>query len=155
MSLINEKYIYVDLEASNNKEIFEKIGSKLHEDRVVKDTFVKALIEREGEYPTGLPLPIGVAIPHTDASHVNHDQLAIATLSEPVDFIEMGSEEDVVKVELVIMIVMKDGNNHLEMLQNILGTVQDEEIVSEVLNEKDPQKIKSILEKNILKDKGE
>lgn len=150
MDLINEKYIYVDLEVSSKEELFEFLGAELMNESVVKETFVDALKEREVDYPTGLPLPIGVAIPHTDSSHVNSDQLVIATLLNPVKFVEMGAEDDEVDVKLIIMIVMNDGKDHLNILQNIISTVQNEGIVKQVTEEKDPKQIKTILEKNIL-----
>lgn len=155
MSIIDEKYIYMDLDVSSKEDIFEKLGTKLINDGVVKSTFIEALIERENDYPTGLPLPIGVAIPHTDATHVNEDQLVIATLSNPVKFVEMGTEEDEIDVELVIMIVMSDGKNHLEILQNIISTVQNEEIVKQVIGQKEPTEVRKILEDKILAKKGE
>lgn len=154
MSIIEEKYIFVDLDVNTQDELFETLGGKLIESDVVKSTYVDALKDREGEFPTGLPLPIGVAIPHTDGSYVNEDHLVVATLSKPVDFVEMGTDDEKVDVSLVIMIVMQDGKNHLEMLQNIIATVQNEELVKELLQEKDKKVIKEILDENIL-NKGE
>lgn len=150
MSIINEKYIYIDLDATSKEEVFEKLGSELIKNNIVKNTFVEALIDREDDYPTGLPLPIGVAIPHTDGSHVINDQLIIATLSNPVKFVEMGAEDEDVDVQLIIMIVMKEGKKHLEMLQNIIATLQDEEIVEQVVDEKNRTEIRKILEDKIL-----
>lgn len=154
MGIIDEKYIFIDLEAENKEELFEVLGNKLIEDNVVKDTYVEALKKRESEYPTGLPLPIGAAIPHTDGSYVKEDHLVVATLKKPIPFVEMGTEDEKVDVSLVIMIVMSDGKNHLSMLQNIIATVQDEALVKEMVEEKDDRVIKEILEENIL-NKGE
>lgn len=154
MSIIDEKYIFLNLEVESQHELFEELGNKLIKDNIVKDTYIYALKERENEFPTGLPLPIGVAIPHTDGSYVKENHLAIATLSKPVHFVEMGTDDENIEVDLVIMIVMQDGKNHLEMLQNIIATVQNEELVKEIVNEKDSQKVKDLLEKHII-NKGE
>lgn len=150
LSIIDQDYIYVDFSVDSSNDLFEKIGEVLIENGIVKDSYITALKEREEEFPTGLPLPIGVAIPHTEGIYVNEDKLVIATLSEPIKFVEMGSDDVLIDVSLIIMIVMKDGKSHLEMLQNIIGTVQNQELVSQIMNEKNTETIKQLLEQSIL-----
>lgn len=151
MSFIDKNYVYLNLDVKTNTELFEKVGNDLIAGGIVKDTYVKALIDREAEFPTGLPLPIGVAIPHTDGSHVIQNRIVPVTLKEPIEFNEMGGdEEDKVQVKLIVFIVMADGKDHLDMLQNIIMSVQNESVVNQLLETEDIEEFEQIFTKNIL-----
>ena len=63
--------IYLDIEASDYKEVLQIMGGILLEKGYVKDYYTDALLEREELSPTGLPVePVSIAIPHTDPCHV-------------------------------------------------------------------------------------
>ena len=88
---------------------------------------------------------IGVAIPHTDVSHVKKPGVAIAVLKQPVDFIQMGSDDDIVKVQLIFMLAVVDPSAHLERLQRILQVIQDTEVLEKLLKVKDQKQIIEII----------
>ena len=80
---------------------------------------MQALKDREAEFPTGINTgEKGVAIPHTDVSHVNKKGIAIATLKQPVEFVEMGTDDEYVNAQVVFMLAV-DEKGHLELLQAI------------------------------------
>ncbi|MGX7349253.1 PTS sugar transporter subunit IIA [Dolosicoccus paucivorans] len=154
--MLDKKYIYLNKSFESREDLFREVGPQLQEDGIVKDTFIEALIEREQEFPTGLPLPVGVAIPHTDASHVNEDRLVIITLANPIEFLEIGGDEDdLVSVSLVIMIVMNDGKSHLEMLTNIIELAQNQELIESIVSADEEDLVIDLFNKNVFKKENE
>ena len=82
----------------------------------------------------------GVAIPHTDVSHVNKKGIAIATLKQPVEFVEMGTDDEYVNAQVIFMLAV-DEKGHLELLQAILAVLQDQEVLKKLIKAKDAKEI--------------
>ena len=128
--MIEREFIIHNLVASDRNEVLKKLGNLLISKKIVKDGFVEALIQREIEFPTGLPVKFGVAIPHTDGVHIRENHLLFAKLEKSVPFNEMGgNEDDFVDVSIVIMMAIADGGQHLEILQMLIGAIQTEGFV--------------------------
>lgn len=88
-------------------------------------TFEQALLDREDAFPTGLPTPTPVAIPHTDVQHVIRPALAAALLDPPVAFGEMGgSPGRTVDVRVVVALLVTDPKAQVDLLVRVLGVVQ-------------------------------
>ena len=142
---LKKELIIPGLEAKNSDEIFEALGGELVKQGYCKESYVQALKDREAEFPTGINMgEKGVAIPHTDVSHVNKKGIAIATLKEPVSFIEMGTEDDYVTGQVIFMLAV-DEKGHLELLQAILGILQDQETLTKLTEAKDAEEIIEII----------
>ncbi|WP_316670506.1 PTS sugar transporter subunit IIA [uncultured Propionibacterium sp.] len=140
--LIDPKYVFTGLEAETRQDVFTALGGALLADGRVEDDYVAALAERESGYPTGLPVPGGVAIPHTDASHVRRDTIAIAILTRPVVFHEMGGgPEDLVDVSTVFMLALASAGEHLKVLQKIVKSIQEPEFLETIRSATDPRVI--------------
>ena len=140
--LIDPEYVFTELDAETRQDVFEELGGALLADGRVKDDYIAALAEREEGCPTGLPVPGGVAIPHTDASHVNQDTIVIATLAKPVAFREMGGDaDDRVEVSTVFMRALASAGEHLEVLQKIVKSIQRPEFLETIRSTTDPQVI--------------
>ncbi|KRN93504.1 PTS sugar transporter subunit IIA [Pediococcus stilesii] len=139
--MLDEEIVLLDLKAENQTDALEKIADALYEKGIVKDSYKNAVVNREKDYPTGLQTPIiGVAIPHTDAEHVNKSQIAVARLKDPVHFLQMGDGEDV-SAKLIFMLALKEAHAQLEVLQKLVALIQDEEAVKSLLNLDDPHQI--------------
>ncbi|GFO85931.1 PTS sugar transporter subunit IIA [Anaerostipes butyraticus] len=142
---LKKELIIPGLEAKNSDEIFEALGGELVKQGYCKESYVQALKDREAEFPTGINMgEKGVAIPHTDVSHVNKKGIAIATLKEPVSFIEMGTDDEYVKAQVIFMLAV-DEKGHLELLQAILGILQDQETLTKLTEAKDAEEIIEII----------
>lgn len=141
---LNEKLVLRNLDVKSSDEVFEAMGGSLEKAGYCRDTYVKALKDREVEFPTGVQIgEIGVAIPHTDPCYVDKTAIAIATLKNPVSFYHMGtSPEDgmEVKVQFVIMLAIA-GNRHLEVLQAAIQLIQDVEVLGKLLAAEDVNEI--------------
>lgn len=139
---LEKKHVFRNLNFRTKNEYFDFIADKLYEEGYVNELYSQGLKEREKEFPTGLPLPIGVAIPHTDSSYVKKDTFVVSTFKNPIEFGEMaGDEDDIVEVKLAIGIVMADGVKHLEVLQHIIERIQDEKFVKSLVNASDDDSI--------------
>lgn len=139
---LSKEYIFRNLNCKNKEEYFKFLSDKLYKDGYVKKDYGEGLNQRELEYPTGLPLPIGVAIPHTDSSYVKNNTFTIAIFKNPIVFNEMaGDEGDTVDVKVAINIVMTDGQKHLEVLQNLIEKIQDNKFVETIANSDSDEEI--------------
>lgn len=132
---LKEELIFPKLEVSNSKEVFEQVGGKFIKEGFCKESYIDALVNRESEFPTGIDVDgFGIAIPHTDISHVNKAGIAIATLENPVKFIQMGTDDEEVQAKVIFMLAVDDPKKHLELLQNVLSVLQDKEVLNKLSN---------------------
>jgi PTS system galactitol-specific IIA component len=133
--MIEKDLMFNRLNVNNRDEFFDYISDLLEEKSIVKAGFNLALKAREESYPTGLPVLGGVAIPHTDGTLVNENRLVFVTLEHPIQFNEMGGdEEDVIEVNAIILLAVGDGKKHLEVLQKLITAIQNPNFVSSIIN---------------------
>lgn len=143
---LNESLMILGMEADSSDEVFEQLGGVLTHEGYAKDSYVEALKKREREFPTGLDIDgFGVAIPHTDVSHVNKGATGVAVLKKPVTFIQMGTDDEEVEVKLVFMLSVTDPNAHIDELQKILAIIQDTDVLEQLSEAEDTQKIIDII----------
>jgi PTS system galactitol-specific IIA component len=147
---IDEKLILVNEAISNKEEIITKLGKLLFQNGFVKDTFTKAVLDREIVYPTGLKARVtGVAVPHTDTIHVLKPAVAIATLEEPVVFHGMGAPDTDVEVSIVLMLAIHDPQEVVNILRKIIFVIEDDEALRNILAANEKVEIKNILKAHI------
>ncbi len=99
----------------------------------VRDGHADALVEREAAYPTGLPMPVPVAIPHTDAGWVLRPALAAYVPLQPVQFGEMGSSDRTVSARLVLMLAVDDPAAQVPLLGRVLTGLRSPDLEERVL----------------------
>lgn len=130
----------------NSKELMNNLIDILEENNIVKGSFRNAILEREDNYPTGLEINgYGFAIPHTDGAHVNKSQICYATLVEPVEFRSMTDPNQIINIQMVFMITMKEAHEQLEMLQNLMSLFQNKNEVHDLLRIEDKEIFKNKL----------
>lgn len=143
---LKDSLIFTGLQAETSDDVMRQLGAAFINEGYCKETYEEALIAREKEFPTGLDVDgIGVAIPHTDVSHVNEPGIAIAVLTDPVTFIQMGTDDEITQVKLVFMLAVKDPNAHLENLQQIIAIIQDTEVLKKLLEVTEKKEIIEII----------
>ncbi|MGM0168602.1 PTS system, galactitol-specific IIA component [Enterococcus sp. AZ135] len=144
--MISKDFMYCQYTVENKEELFDQLSEALKQKGIVNDGFSQALEDREMDFPTGLPVKHGVAIPHTDGSLVHSDQLIFATLKNPVVFNEMGGdEEDTVEVSVIVMLAVKDGPKHLDVLQKLIESIQKEGFVDSLVSAKETDEMLEIV----------
>ena len=127
----HDNLMFPAAEAADRDAVLRLLGGAVTKAGLARADYVQGLIEREGSFPTGLPVPGGVAIPHTSAEYVSADTIAVATLAAPVAFGEMGGDDGSdVAVSFVFLLVLANAAEHAGRLGNVIRTVQDEKFLA-------------------------
>jgi len=149
---LENNLVHISVDATTMEEVMQKVGKTFVDTGYCKETFIEALIAREKEFPTGLDIDgIGVAIPHTDISHVNRAAVAVATLKKSVTFVQMGTDDEFAQVRLVFMLAIDNPDAHLDKLEAIVAIIQDREILEKLLKSKNKIEIVEIIKAKELK----
>lgn len=149
-ALLNKEFIFLDYEADTKEELLENLSNILKDKGYVKDSYINGVLEREKVFPTGLnTLGVSVAIPHTDAKHVEKPTILVAKLKKPVIFKEMGDGINDVEAKLIFMLAIKNPEEQLTTLRKLVSIFSDEQKILSVYNSKSTTEIYEIL-KSIL-----
>lgn len=140
--IVKEDLIFLDFEAKDKLDLIEKMATYAKEKGYVKETFLEAILKREEVYPTGLRGEnLTIAIPHTDAVHVNEPGIFFTRVKDTVKFKEMGLGVNDVDVKLVFMLLIKEPKAQVSMLSNLMGLFAKEEEVNILTNSNDKDEI--------------
>lgn len=125
-----KELLVIEKDAGTWEEAIRYSAEALFRKGYVKDSFYQACVEREKKFPTGLPTKIPVAIPHTDAEHVNEPAVCLIRLKKPVEFYSMEDGDETVAAEFVFNMALEKGEKQLEMIQAIITTAQNSTFLS-------------------------
>ncbi|WP_300381698.1 PTS sugar transporter subunit IIA [Clostridium sp.] len=139
--------IYRELDFTNKNEVLNCLANKLYEEDFVKDGYRQAILEREAEYPTGLPAAIKIAIPHCDHTLVKDSAIAMGVLKNPVDFQAMDDPSVTLDVQVVIMLALNEPHGHIEMLQKIIKLIQNAEDLTNIIKATSDEEVLEIIKK--------
>jgi len=116
----NEDLVALNLEAADARGVIDVLASKLHAQGLVTAEYAGQTYQRELDHPTGLPTrPFCIAFPHADAQGVHQSGLALAVLSQPVTFKNMGDPDEELPVYLVLMLANRDPSEQVKTLRNL------------------------------------
>lgn len=132
------------LDAATAIEALEKIATRGYEAGLVEESWLAAVVEREREFPTGLPTPIPVAIPHTDSVHVKVSGIGFFRLDQPVSFGEMGSIRNDVEVSIIIPLLITDSKGQVDLLVSVINAVQDLDFMKKLMDTEDLLEIEAL-----------
>jgi len=144
-----ENCISIEGSAENWEEAIQLCGQKLQDNGKTEAIFTTNCIEREKEYPTGLPATIPVAIPHSISEGINESSICFLRLKEPVEFKRMDNDEESIVTNLIFNLAIKDSGDHIQFLQKLMGFLMDEKAVKQCLN-LEIQKVNEYLQKNLV-----
>ena len=144
---INKNLVFRNLDFKSNSEAESFIADKLFEQGYVKQGYKDALLEREKQFPTGLPSSApAIAIPHANADLVNKTTLAVVTLNKPVTFKNMGAVNDDINVQIIIALVIAEPHSQVEILQKVVGIVQNEKWRQKIMEAESNQELINLLQ---------
>ena len=147
---LNEELVFRNVQAKKDSEVLAFLASEMYKKNYVKEEYIQAIQEREKEYPTGLPsTPPGIAIPHANYEMVNKTTLAIATLKDPVLFHNMENNNEQLPIQIVIMMAIGEPHGQVEMLQKIVGIIQDEPLRQEMIRAGNDTELLELLKKAV------
>ena len=120
---------------STYQDAERNLANKLVELGYAKDTFPEAIAERESEYPTALDINgINAAMPHCDVAHVIKPAMCVGVLNDPLKWRKMDDTDATCEVFLIVMLALSEAHAHLEMLQKVVGLIQDQELMKKIVS---------------------
>lgn len=144
---LQPELIFLNLMAEDQKDAISFLANELIQQQIVKPSFFEAVWEREKNYPTGLQTQGGgIAIPHTDSSHVNLKAVTLGVLKQPVTFHMMENPNQSIEVDLIFMLAMKDSKSQVEMLQELVSIIQDPNSLDAIRRAESAEQVLNILE---------
>lgn len=148
---LNESLIFTQKRYSSNKELFAEVSAVALEKGYVREDFLERVEQREEMFPTGIQLEqFGVAIPHTDAECVYKEFVAVITNTEPVPFKSMEDLSQTVAADIVFVLGLNQAHAQLEMLQSLMGLLQNAEVLAQLLAAKTKEQLLTIIKNNYL-----
>lgn len=112
-------------------ELLEILGQQAIDADLAHSDYICALKQREQQFPTGLPISGGVAIPHTAAEHVKGSAVIVATLNSPINFGELGGDnEATIEVNTVLLLLLDDATSHVATLSTLVRKLQNADFVT-------------------------
>lgn len=130
---LSEDLIVIDEQYASSEELFEGVFERAFQIGNVREDFLPRVKQREATFPTGIQLEeIGVAIPHTDAECVLKEFVAVVVNPQPVAFKSMEDLEQTVEASIVFVLGLNQPHAQLEMLQSLMGLLQNQAILSEI-----------------------
>ncbi|MGM0214346.1 PTS sugar transporter subunit IIA [Enterococcus sp. AZ109] len=148
---LKEPLIFVQEVYDSRHELLEHVYQRAYDLGWVRKDFLERIKEREETFPTGIPLQnLGAAIPHTDSECVVKEFVAVITNSRPVVFNSMEDKDVQVKADIVFVLGLNQPHAQLEMLQSLMGLLQNEAVLSELLLASNEESLLKIVKKNNL-----
>lgn len=147
---LDENLVLLQL-TGTREETLRKMSENLVKANLVEPSFVSGIIEREKEYPTGLPTAssLSVAIPHTDIEHVKQNAISIAVLKEPAYFQVMGDSSMETPVSIIFMLAMQESHAQLTLLKDLMNFFQDEVTLQALYDSKTKEEVVSLINRKL------
>ena len=102
LMMTNENLILLHQNFADAHEAISTLGELARRQGLVDETYLPAILKREENFPTGLELPVNIAIPHIDTG-VKRSFVSIATLDQPVTFLNMDHSGDTLGAKIVFV----------------------------------------------------
>ncbi len=120
MLTFNAGLVALNFEALDAHAVIDLLAGRLHSQGLVAIDYSQQTWQRELRHPTGLPTrPFCIAFPHADAQGVISSALALATLSKPVVFRNMGDPDEDLQVFIVLMLANRNPDEQVETLRDL------------------------------------
>ncbi|WP_429973937.1 PTS sugar transporter subunit IIA [Enterococcus sp. AZ163] len=132
-------------EETNRDQLIYQLAGEMAAHGMVEDCYGKSVLEREREFPTGVPTPVPIAIPHSERSQVFKAGIGVAVLKNSAKFASMEDPNLFLEVKVVFMLAASLNDEHLYMIKDIMEIIQDTQVVQQLLAAKSPEEVESIM----------
>ncbi len=148
--ILKTECILSNVNVQTKEAALKIMAEKLYSLGYVKESYIQAIQDREANYPSGLPMSdLKIAIPHTDSDHVNQSVICFARLPEDVEFSVMGDPSQKIPVRLISMFALKEKKKIGDLLETLITTYQDNDVLKALLEADDESEIYNILHENV------
>lgn len=118
----------------NYDEVLKHIHEKHLAEGIVRESYLKALREREADYPTGILLDgYAVAIPHCDSQHAVNPAIYIIRLPQEIEVNQADGDEKL-RVRLIINLVVTHPSEQLQLLKALFNHLQMADFYHQMLD---------------------
>jgi PTS system galactitol-specific IIA component len=149
-SLFDENTVLLGVNESSREQVLAKLTQLLIEYGYVQPSYLEAVLARERSFPTGLPTePVAVAIPHGAAVHVLKSGVAVGVLAQPIEFQEMGSPANTLKVKVVFVLAIREAEAQTKVLCQLMELFQKRDLLQHVSLAHDVQSLVELLKDNL------
>ena len=125
---IMESCIDLNLTADAKEDVIRVLAGKLVEQGFVDSEYVTKVVQRERDYPTGLIFPgIRIALPHGSSEYVKTSAIAVGRCVNQPEFANMEDFSQKLKVDMVVLLAVKDPDRHLTILNNLIELFTSDE----------------------------
>lgn len=135
--------------AGNWEEAIALCGNRMAEEGCVSAPFIAECVEREREYPTGLPTAVPVAMPHVKSRHIGADCMCLLRLEEPVEFRRMDERDECIATRLVFTLAITDADAHQDFLERFMEMIQDDALLTLCL-EQPLEEVRAALQRQLV-----
>lgn len=126
---IQVRDIQLKIEAADKESAIRKAAQPLVDSGNITPGYIEQMLDAMKQYGAYFVIAPGLALAHARPSEdVKQTGFSIATFAEPIVF---GSEEND-PVDIVIVLASVDSSNHLEMLQKIVGFLNQQENIEQL-----------------------
>lgn len=136
-----ESCVLIGLEASEAGDVIHALGATLVDAGYILPEYVADVIEREGEFSTGLPTAVPIAIPHASSGNCVTTALAVGILKQPVGFGEMGTPGNRLDVEMVFLLAIKNVHEQTIWLRNLMKIFKNKELMLRLKSCDEPSQV--------------
>lgn len=143
----------INLEYTSSEHALTDIATRMFEQGYVKFSYIRAVLDREENFPTGILFDgYGVAIPHTDSCHVNKEIISINILKNPVIFKSIEDGKTDISINIIIMLAVYKNDNQLKVLSQLIDILQNKNFVENIRKTKDKITLTKLFEREINKE---
>lgn len=130
---ISERCVELRLPSTDREEVLRHLTGLLARQGYVDPAYAEKILEREASCPTGLPFPhMTIALPHGDPSFVSQAAVAVGRCSGPTTFFSMEDPDQSLEVDMVVLLAVKDPDDHLAVLNNLMEMFTQPEVCQEL-----------------------
>ena len=147
--LVREELIFLRVDGDAETAL-RTVADALIDRGIVLPSYYDALMEREREFPTGLPMgELNIAMPHTVPQHILKKGVAIVTLTQPVTFHCMGDADSTVQVQLLVCPLLHKLDDNVRLLPSLIHFFMKQENIRALLDAASPAEVMAILREHI------
>ncbi|MDF2678972.1 MAG: putative IIA-like nitrogen-regulatory protein PtsN [Brevibacillus sp.] len=144
---IGKDHIRIFEESVDQSELLNQLGGMLIQTGAVSVEYIKAVCEREKDFPTGLYTgEVNVAIPHADPGHhVMKPTIALGVVRKGVPFRNMADPTADIPVQLVFLLAPERGETQLVILEQIMNLIQDQANMRKIMDAQGTEDVWNVL----------
>jgi len=147
MFILDHQNVLFARTVADRDEAIRVLGARMVETGYIQEQYIDSVIERESQYPTGLPTEGAVvAIPHANAEAVMRSTIGVMTLKKPVQFQCMGDASESLDVEVVFLLANADQSDQPKSLQRLMTCFSEEHTLAAIKNAKEEAEIIAVLQ---------